>query len=288
MSKFLRYVLKHYNGLTPVLNWFQPTSYSTTISSFYGTPWEIFRSNSILTSTSRLVTFVTKSGSVPGYLSYIILLPEYDLGITILTTGTSPLLKDSIREIITVPLVKAAEHIAQTDLATRYTGTYCTTHLNSTLVIAQSPSKSLYITSFISNSTNVIAAFRSFQAAPLPDDVRIQLIPTLLFKDEEKKRGAIWRGLIVPEKRNSSLIWDDVCITDEDQLQFAGKPVFEVVMWHADGGLGRVEEVDLSAFRVKLKYDEDESRQGTDIHGSVDALKQGNSEDDETQQVLGY
>jgi len=269
MSKFLRYVLKHYNGLTPTLNWFHPASYSTTISSFYGTPWEIFRTNSILPSTSRPVTFVTKSGSVPGYLSYIILLPEYDLGITILTTGTSTLLKDSIREIITVPLVKTAEHIAQKDLAARYTGTYQAAHLNSTLIISHSAKKSLYVESLISNSTDVFAALKSFWPS---DDLRIQLVPTLLFRDEEKQQGEIWRGLPVPEKRNESLIWDDFCLTDDDPVQFAGKPVFEFVMWHADDGAGRVEEVELSAFRVTLKRDRNTGTQKADIQESRETV----------------
>jgi hypothetical protein len=256
MSKFLRYVLKHYNGLTPTLNWFHPASYSTTISSFYGTPWEIFRTNFILPSTSRPVTFVTKSGSVPGYLSYVILLPEYDLGITILTTGTSALLKDSIREIITVPLVKTAEHIAQKDLAARYTGTYQATHMNSTLVISHSAKKSLYVESFISNSTDVFAALKSFWPS---DDSRIQLVPTLLFRDEENQQGEIWRGLPVPEKRNENLIWDDFCLTDDDPV-------------HADNGVGRVEEVELSAFRVTLKHDHNTGTQRADIQESRDTV----------------
>ncbi|KAN0119279.1 putative FLP FmtA-like protein, betalactamase [Hyaloscypha variabilis] len=283
MSKFLRYVLKHYNGLTPTLNWFHPASYSTTISSFYGTPWEIFRTNSILPSTSRPVTFVTKSGSVPGYLSYIILLPEYDLGITILTTGTSTLLKDSIREITTVPLVKTAEHIAQKDLAARYTGTYEAAHLNSTLVISHSATKSLYVESFISNSTDVFAALKSFW----PSDVlRIQLVPTLLFRDEEKQQGEIWRGLPVPEKRNESLIWDDFCLTDDDPVQFAGKPVFEFVMWHADDGAGRVEEVELSAFRVTLKRDRNTGAQRADIQESRETVLDSGANGAGAQHVL--
>ncbi|KAE8446504.1 hypothetical protein EG329_011967 [Mollisiaceae sp. DMI_Dod_QoI] len=287
MSKFMRYILKQYNGLTPILNWFQPASYSTTISSFYGTPWEIFRTNSILPSTSRPVTFVTKSGSVPGYLSYIILLPEYDIGITILTTGTSALLKDSIREIITVPLVKAAEHIAQADLAARYTGTYQAPHLNSTLVISHSATKSLYVESFISNSTDFFAASKPFWDDP-SDDLRVQLVPTLLFRDEEKKQGEIWRGLLVPEKRDETLIWDDFCLTDDDPAQFAGKPVLEVVMWHADGGVGRVEEVELSAFRVKLKLDHNAGRQEVDIQEARETVQEDSTNGAGTQHIFSW
>ena len=253
MSKFLRYVLTNYNGLTPQLNWFQPSSFSTTISSFYGSPWEIFRTNSILSTTSRPVTFVTKSGSVPGYLSYIIMLPEYDLGITILTTGTSTSLKDKIREILTVPLVEAAENIAQHDLSAHHTGVYKSTHLNTTLTLAHSATRSLYIESFISNSTDVISAW-----TPLLDQVtkgepfRIQLIPTTLYQDEENQQGALWRGILVSETRNKQLIWDDHCITDEDFALYAGKPLLEFVFWGAENGNDTVKEVEISAFRIKL------------------------------------
>jgi len=168
-------------------------------------------------------------------------------------------LKDEIREIITVPLVKAAEHIAQTDLAARYTGTYQALDVNSTLVISQSATKSLYVESFISNSTDVLAALEPYMGPS--DRKRVQLVPTLLFQDEENQQGEIWRGLFIPEKRNASLIWDDFCLTDDDPVQFAGKPVFEVVMWHAGDGVGRVEEVELSAFRVKLKLSHNVSRE---------------------------
>jgi CubicO group peptidase (beta-lactamase class C family) len=41
LSKYLRYVLNHYNGITPALNWMHPVSPSEGLNSFYGTPWEI-------------------------------------------------------------------------------------------------------------------------------------------------------------------------------------------------------------------------------------------------------
>jgi hypothetical protein len=257
MSKFLRFVLQNYNGLVPEMNWFQPSSYSTTISSFYGTPWEIFRTNSILNTTSRPITFVTKSGSVPGYLSYIILLPEYDLGITILTTGTTTHLKDIIREKMTNVLVKEVEQIAQDNLATRYAGVYSAQNLNSTLVISQSPIKNLFMESFISNGTDFMSIWNSFlQDAILQvPSFRTQLIPTLLYRDEQNQRGEIWRGIPVPEKGKNPadwFVWDDHCITNDDSLIYGGKPALEIVFWDAEDGDGRIVEAELSAFRVTL------------------------------------
>lgn len=252
MSKFLRYVLNNYNGLTPQLNWFNPGSYSTALSSFYGMPWEIFRSDRILSVTSRPVTFITKGGSHPGYYSSVIMLPEYDLGITILTAG-SRTLKPALIEALTVPLVRAAEDVARSDLRRRYTGNFISSakNLNSSLTIAHSDRQALYIESFISNTTDVIAAWQTL--ADLDDGFVIQLVPTLMYRDEQNKLGEIWRGVIVPQTRKEEIIWDDFCVTDEDSNYYARKPLFEVVFWAGQQKREIIDHVDLSAFRVRLE-----------------------------------
>lgn len=188
------------------------------------------------------------------------MLPEYDLGITILTATNSTLLKDSIRETLTGPLVKAAEQIAQNDLSARYAGRYTANDLNSTLVLAHSPTKNLFIESFISNGTDFFTAWQPlFQSElRLEGSFRIQLVPTLLYQDEENQRGEIWRAVPVPETRSEHLIWDDNCVTDEYLLIYADKPAFEFVFWGTDIGDGIVNEVELSAFRVNLKRDKND------------------------------
>lgn len=123
LSKYIRYVLTHYNGITPALNWMQPASWSTSINSFYGVPWEIFRTSKILPNTQRPVTFVTKSGGEPAYFSIIIIAPDYDLGVTILVGGNAKLL-EKLRELVTIPLIRAAENVAVLELQRRYAGTY--------------------------------------------------------------------------------------------------------------------------------------------------------------------
>lgn len=217
-------------------------------------PWEIFRTSSILPSTSRPVTFVTKGGGLPGYFTYIIMVAEYDLGITIFTAGESSTLLDLIREAVTVPLLKAAEEVAQLDLSERYTGTFTARHLNSSLVLAQDDSKSLYVESFISNSTDTFTAWRPLFERLIHDGpFRIQLVPTLLYRDEKNQRGELWRGVIVVEERNHELpIWDDDCTTDIDQSYYAGKPLLEIVFWGGEDGKSVVEEVEMSAFKVKM------------------------------------
>jgi hypothetical protein len=246
----VRYVLKNYNALTPQVNWFNPASYSTTTSSFYGMPWEIFRTDRIIPSTSRPVTFVTKGGSHPGYNSIVIMLPEYDLGITILTAGPASLI-GQIRELITVSTVNAAEEIAQSNLEARYTGIFTSENINSSLVLAHTDTKGLFIDSFISNSTDVISAWESMLGLE-QGSFRIQIIPTLLYRDEKSKKGEIWRGLIVPEKREPTLVWDEFCLTDQDPSYYGRKAIFEMAFWFAEDGREILNYVDLSAFRTKL------------------------------------
>jgi hypothetical protein len=216
-------------------------------------PWEIYRTSSILPSTSRPVTFVTKAGGLPGYFTYIIMVPDYDLGITIFTAGESTSLLDSIRETVTVPLLKAAEEVAQLDLLSRYTGTFTAKDINSSLILSQNESKSLYIKSFISNSTNIFSTWRPL-LEPLVSDgpFRIQLIPTLLYRDEKNHKGELWRGVIVLEDRNHEAIWDGHCITDIDPFYYAGTPLLEIVFWGGEDGDNVVEELEMSGFRIKM------------------------------------
>lgn len=123
LSRFLRYILTHYNAITPALNWLHPASYSTGLYSFFGMPWEIFRTSKLLSNNQRPVTFVTKSGGVPGYVSIIIVAPDYDLGITILVAGNGRLLL-KLQELVTVPLIRGVEHMAYLQMNERYPGTY--------------------------------------------------------------------------------------------------------------------------------------------------------------------
>ncbi len=261
LSKYLRYILTHYDGITHALNWLQPASWSTGMNTFYGMPWEIFRTDKILNNTNRPVTFVTKSGGLPGYISYIMLLPDYDLGITILV-GEDPAssggdLPSRLRELISVQTVRAAETLAQKTLHHRYVGHYSssTPNLNSSITLSHTPSRGLFLTSFISNGTDFLTTWRPLirQLTGGSDAWRPQLVPTLLYRDQAELKGERWRMLIVPEGQGGEGVWDDFHITDDDPLSYAGKPLNEVVFWEGGGEGGQVEELEMTAFRVRMK-----------------------------------
>lgn len=264
MSLYLRYILSHYNTLATGVNWFHPVSRSTGPHSFYGMPWEIFTTPDLLPESGRPVTFVTKSGGLPGYYSHIYILEEYGLGITILVGGSSSVF-DDVHTPVTTDLIRAAESVVWTDMHSTYSGTYIPTtpyaHLNTTLTLSVTSAKGLHISTFISNSTDVLnvlfggimSSSSSFLSKP-HQPWHAQLTPTLLFANESSQSGEIYRAIPVlstPPVPGKSPVWEDFCPTDVDTMSYAGKAVNEVVFWHGEDGEGL--EVELPAWNVTLR-----------------------------------
>lgn len=255
MSNYVRYVLTHFNTLATGVNWLLPASPASGVHSFYGMPWEIFRTERLLEDSTRPVTFVTKSGSLPGYYSRISVLPEYGLGVTILVSA-NPKLVEQLQEIVTVSLVRAAENEVWKSLEQTHGGSYVAIdeQLNSSISFSASPSGGLTVTNFISNGTDELGFVFPTFFLPLLDigDLpwRVQLMPTLLYKNETSQQGEIWRMLVVPEEpkdKSSRPVWDDFCIANVEYVSYGGLPFNEVVFWLEDG------IVELPAWRVKLK-----------------------------------
>ena len=194
MSKIVRYILNNFNAIATGVNWLMPASWAQGMNSFYGMPFEIFRTDAILKESRRPVTFVTKGGGVPGYFSQINIMEEYGLGLTVLVGGEQSLLAELLN-IITVDLIQAAEEAIWQDVGKTYKGTYAAMDpaLNSSLELQSSPSEGLVLTSFISNGTDVL---NSIPGVPLDfNSGRAQLIPTLLYKNESTQQGEIWRTI---------------------------------------------------------------------------------------------
>ena len=286
LAKFGRYVLNHFNSppaLGTGVNWLQPASFGDTLYSFYGMPWETFRTDRLLPHTTRPVTFFTKGGGVPGYTTQLNLAPEYDLVFTILTAGSTELINELL-EAVTVPTIRAAEEIAGKTLMRDYVGHYAfssiveatttsppfanpahqqplstftdASELNSSATFTYHPTTGLTLTSFISNSTDVFTSLFSVAPGFSSPNTRIQLIPTLLFVDEENQKGEKWRALITPSRKTGAQrgVWDDFCIADVDVSMYDGRGLNEVVFWRDEDGEGReVVEVEMRAFRVRLR-----------------------------------
>ena len=220
MSKFVRYILTHYNAIALGVNWLMPASWSSGVENFYGMPFEIFRSDAILKNSRRPVTFVTKGGGLPGYHSLITMMPEYGLGMTVLLGCEEPCATKltSIQEIVSVNLVRDAEELIWEKMNDHYGGYYAAVNssLNSSLTFTASAKDGLVVTSFISNGTDVLHTVLPGAFVDATRKWRLQLVPTLLFKNESDRQGEIWRAVAAYERDPDGQIWDNAENTDVD------------------------------------------------------------------------
>ena len=276
LSKFLRYILKQYNSVATGVNWLLPVSWATGMQSFYGMPWEILRSDSVLEHSKRPVTIVSKSGGLPGYVSYIFLLPEYNLGVTVLVAGNVTLL-DQLQDIVLTGLIRAAEDSIWDHVGTVYDGDFVSTNssLNSSLSLRSTSKHGLTISKFISNGTDMLDTVLTQILAPyLPPQKtgwHAQLVPTLLYKNEGTKQGEIWRFLIVQERKEKTSghgLFDEFCVTDVDTTSYGTLPLNEVVFWHEEG------LVELPAFQVVFKPAAERGAEGGSWSASFENLLQ--------------
>lgn len=249
LSKYLRYTLSKFNGLTHALNWFNPVSPTRGINSFYGLPWEIYHTDRVLQDSRRTVRFITKGGGLPGYSSIIILAPEYDLGFTILVAGNKELLS-KLRNIVTSFVRNAEDHAIQ-QLKERYEGTYVSPDpkVNSSVRLV-ADERGLVITEFVSNSSDILKWGRDI--VYVPENGFAQLVPTLLYRNAQDQKGEEWRGQPVDDRSDHDRqIWDDFCITDIEGPLYAAVPINNVVFWDQNKRK-TFQTLELSAFRVNL------------------------------------
>ena len=258
LSTWLRYVLSTYNAQTLAAgNWFTPTSFSESINTFYGMPWEIFRArtNEVVEelNSTRPLTFITKGGGLPGYSSMVIMVPEYGIGITILVAGNGKALGD-IRKVVVKEIVSFAEETAMAELRARYVGTYEDEGSNSSITLTQSDEYGLTVTRWISNGVDTLLGFGGMYERSRGLWV-MHVLPTLLFHDEDEQEGERWRlspqTMASEQERIGGSVWDNFCVSDWDYLTYAGKPLTEIV-FRGEEQYGSSESVHLSGLRSTL------------------------------------
>jgi CubicO group peptidase (beta-lactamase class C family) len=152
--------------------WMKPVSHSSSLSFSVGAPWEIYRYTH--PSTGVITDIYTKSGDSGDFSSFGVLIPDYDAGFNVLTASTDltrATVAQTIADIITNTMIPALETQAAAEAAHDFAGTYKsdTAHLNSSLTLILNDSSTdpgLYISSFISNGTDLTPFFSTLFQGP--------------------------------------------------------------------------------------------------------------------------
>jgi len=224
--------------------WLKPLSFTSDLNSGWGGPWEILRTTK-LSADGRAIEIFHKSGGLPGYYSIIMLIPEFNLGFTLLYAGDwhpVQLFREDFLRIVGEEI----EKVVRADAKKKYSGFYkADSTIDSSLELAVDSGPGIKIVSWISNGTNFINSYWTLKEPPPGSELR--LIPTSTSRGEGTE---VWRAQISSKKPEvSDLLFDDFCMPHLDFFTYFNRPADEFVLKSVDG---IVEMIELTGFRVQV------------------------------------
>ncbi|KAF4462206.1 beta-lactamase family [Fusarium albosuccineum] len=237
--------------------WMRPRSHTARLDYSVGAPWEIPRF--VDPETGVVTDIYTKSGQGSLYAGFFGLVPEFDIGFSILAAHTDANLALSaagtVGDVLANTLIPAMLKQAAAEAASNFEGTYVSTKegLNSSITITRNKTEGappgLTISSFISNGSDYV----SLMSQGNPKIAQTRLVPTVI---DDKKSGKIamraLTGLDAPKEKTgpfSSLISSDWILAGSGSY---GAVDTELFIFDVDED-GKATAVSPLAFRVKLE-----------------------------------
>jgi hypothetical protein len=227
--------------------WMQPTNFLRSLHQYVGVAWEIFRIDNLPLDFPRPIDIYTKAGGVPGYGSYAVLIPEYQIAITINAAGPETSYSSiDLLDTVVAHLVPYADKLARKQAKEKYAGTY--TFGNSSLTLSSTSGPGLSVDSLVINNAPVLQGLAASQKIDLKNfSARLYLTdPDSLGTGEES-----WRMLLeqeVPKRK----YWAELeCMSWNlgDWGRYIREPLDTIVFHMCDG---KVESVELLGWRVTL------------------------------------
>ena len=228
--------------------WFKPHSWSASLHAAYGMPWEIYRTTDLLRDSDRGMTIITKIGNLYGYYSQVIMLPEYDVAVTILVAGDAKA-RSWLENKILPATANTVENIARDQARTRYGGLYRSSNINSSVSLDLCGSSGLVINQWISNGTNFLREFISLHST---DDEFIEGSVQLVPAGIQRSNGAeVWSATFVPNSRQPKSVIDVCLINDVDLFMYGDRSLHEFLFFSDENG--HIGEVEMPALRIALQ-----------------------------------
>ncbi|KAI8957519.1 beta-lactamase/transpeptidase-like protein [Daldinia sp. FL1419] len=244
--------------LSPVSTrrWLKPFAFSSDPLAMVGMPWGARRIK--LEDTYQYTTAFNKAGNIGDYSALLAILPDFDIGITVLVAGQLPGnvgfgLADTIGE----PILPAIEEAARAEAAAKYNGHYVYPNdkINSSMTITTDGLPGLSISQWFSNGTDFAWYATVLQNQYYPVTPRIRLYPSGLEGPAENggKRvafKAMFEDADAP--RNDGKMFSTECGTWVSiESVIYGSAAVDELIFNLDSG-GKVVSVTSPSLRVTL------------------------------------
>jgi hypothetical protein len=177
MMTFMRALATHdLLSAVETRKWLQPHAVLPSLQQLVGAPWEIFRPTTTDVKFSRPIDMYTKAGGVTGYAGWGILVPEFDLVVTINAAGNSS--NKAVQDLLPLimnPIIAYADANAREQAKAKYAGTY--TKGNDTITLAVDDGPGLAITAFTIGGVPVLRGLAALQKVTY-ENFSARLYPT--------------------------------------------------------------------------------------------------------------
>lgn len=177
--------------------WLKPHSHTSSVTVSVGAPWEIYRANT-LTLDGRTIDIYTKDGGIGEYGSFLALVPDYNITVTLLTAGSTIDLAEPVERALRA-MIPAVDKAARDDASAKYVGLYEDKSSKSNMSIALTDA-GLRVESLFNNGKDILSAYASvFQPFEL-DIYPTGLVYGIKSGDKESvikqsSEGESWRGV---------------------------------------------------------------------------------------------
>lgn len=229
--------------------WMQPTTFLRSTQQYVGVAWEIFRITDLPLEFPRAIDVYTKAGGVPGYGSYVALIPEFNIAITVNAAGgeTSYSSIELLGTLVSA-VVPYADALAREQASKKYAGTYKSATSNDTVVLSASSGPGLSIDALTVNSVPVLRALATRQG------IRVENFSPRLYPTDPDSLGTeaeSWR-MLLDQKTPAKKLWGGLeCMSWNlgDPARYVGEPL-DTFVFHVESE--KIVSVELRGWRVKL------------------------------------
>ncbi|RBQ64674.1 hypothetical protein FVER14953_01651 [Fusarium verticillioides] len=277
--------------LTPVQTrkWMKPEANTASWGYQVGGPWEILRSDNI-TSDGRLIDIYTKSGDLGLYHSQTVLIPDYDIVISIMSGGleatANPYVTGTILSKVLQNLLPAIEKVGRDDTKEAFAGDYEDKETNSTITFAMDHGPGLKIKSWQIRGFDVLNNIGNYNFNALESNASTETpyVDARMYPSNLNKKGqTAWRAVFdrtnstADAEYDSELFFKDgTCQTwfQQDRMVYDYLPLDLFVFVEGEGGVS--EAVKSPAFNVTLtKVRQPAEKKAADDKSAADEMRVG-------------
>ncbi|KAJ4357228.1 uncharacterized protein N0V89_001803 [Didymosphaeria variabile] len=224
--------------------WLQPSSLLPSLYQLVGAPWEIFRPTDIDVTVPRPIDLYTKAGGVAGYSCYAVLVPEYNITLTIHAAGDEATRAvQDLLPLVAKPLIAHADGEVRAQAGRKYAGTYISRNGEKRMTLVVDDGPGLRVESPVMNGVAILPTLARMQGLDT-EGASARLYPANVGSESSEKES--WTMMLdrvkegpargFAEQECGSWNWGDAA-------RYAGHPLDRVVFHVREGRASGLEMV---------------------------------------------